>query len=279
VGDLLLVADLGRYGWSALGPDGRARAVVGRFGAGPGRFRVPVGIGGDGEGRVWVADGRNAEVQEFRRANRAGTTYAFVRRFSAWRQHGTRQRLIQPRGLVVDPARNRVFVADTVHGLVAFSGSGRFKATWSPRRGYTPVGLAVGPGGSVFATFGAAGGAQNTWRLDPGLRHPRAIGLANPSGTPYLTVDGRGAFYVLEPPGTPGTVTKFTQESGGFQEDTFILPPPAFHLGLAVDAARRVFLPAFANSPRPRGGVRVYALRDPTSPFSPYRLKSIWRGG
>lgn len=277
-GGRVFTADLLRYGIVALGPDGRSLGVLGGHGAGDGGFQIPTGVAVDGRGRVFATDAINADVQEFVPAHGG---YRFARRFADWKAGNRTRSRVAPPALVVYSATGRVYVGDAHWGIVSFSESGRHLHAWSPGDRYVVHGLSIGPDGDVYATFAArygVPGAQQSYRLSPSLASRRSLGFADPAGAPYLAVDGAGDFYASSQ--APGRDGHEVRAGGRGLSGALVLPHPGrVPVRPRARRAHRVFVPSFANSPKPRGWISVYAPVDPPARASRYRRTAALRGG
>ncbi len=114
-------------------PTGRFRAMWGAFGDKPGYLNAPRGLWISAGGDVFVTDTGNGRVQTF---NAVGN---FKRDLTA---STSRFMDKQPVAVCGDQAGN-IFVADTEHGVLVFTGSGDFLRVLTDPRWRHPSGLTV----------------------------------------------------------------------------------------------------------------------------------------
>jgi DNA-binding beta-propeller fold protein YncE len=107
-GDRFFVSDGARGKLVVFKTDQRQAFIVGEEGAG--YLRKPLGLGGDGRGTIYVADGSGARVVAFDREGRY------------LRAYGGEHQLLNPADVAVDADRDRLYVADSyLHQVVVFS--------------------------------------------------------------------------------------------------------------------------------------------------------------
>lgn len=155
----------------------------------PGLFDGPRGVALDPVGNVYVTDWGNNRVQKF---NPSGDLLDIWGGFDG------------PSGIAVDPAGN-VYVGDT-DGIQKRDSGGGLLLRWST---VEPVGLAVAPGGRLYATASAfvhIYGSDGTpiGRLvprDPRVKYPDGEGLFDPGfgGATSIAVGRRGEIWVADP--------------------------------------------------------------------------------
>ncbi|MFQ5537287.1 MAG: 6-bladed beta-propeller [Gemmatimonadota bacterium] len=107
-GTRFFVADGARGKGVLFNADTRSAKIIGEGGLG--NLRKPMGLGGDRQGRVYVADASGARVVAFDRDG------AYVGAY------GGESMLLNPVDVAVDPDRGRLYVVDSyLHQVVAFS--------------------------------------------------------------------------------------------------------------------------------------------------------------
>lgn len=228
--------------WAAL-------TLVGKWGgpgSGDGQFNAPRGIGVNGAGDVYVADGNNNRVQKFTADGgfllKFGSTGSGPGQFSS------------PDGVAVDPTGN-VFVVDTGnYRIQAFTSDGTFirsfgRLSRTPANpgpgefGSNPEGIAVDGAGNVYVTdrfrvikFASDGTFIRAWggqgSGDGQFGAANAVALDR-SGNVYVTDGGGQRVQVFDPDG--GFRGKLGV--GGTRESNFIFPQ-----GIAVRSDGQVFV-------------------------------------
>lgn len=149
----LYVADTGRHRVVKFAPSGERVRVIGSpkgKGSGEGEFNEPIGLALDAAGNLYVADRLNFRIQVF------DSNGQFLRKFAVdgW---SSDQIDMEPH-LAIDAARDRLYATDgRNHQILRFTLEGkRLPALAKDAQGNplfrTPIGVAVGPDGSLFVT-------------------------------------------------------------------------------------------------------------------------------
>lgn len=188
----VLVAVFMVFGWVGA-PAAHALSPLssfGEFGAGPGQFDHPLGVGVADDGNVWVVDALNDRVQEWTAAG------AFVRVFGSTGTGRGQFRLPED----VEVRGGYVYVSDCygqrVQRFTAGSLAPAGEFTGGATRLKCPEGLAVGPGGEVYVAdtfndrvvvFDPSSGS--VLRTFDGLPRPRDVAVSPVSGDVYVSVD------------------------------------------------------------------------------------------
>jgi tripartite motif-containing protein 71 len=143
------VAESGATKIVVLSPEGRRLREFGRSRSdAPGDFSEPIGIFVSADEKVYVADTWNRRVQVLTTAGR------FLRAYPVpgWQEgESFREPYVEAHGgfiYVTDPPRNRVLRIDEETGEVAASSA----VAGAQGRLNVPIGLAIGPDGTIFVT-------------------------------------------------------------------------------------------------------------------------------
>ncbi|HAA54978.1 MAG TPA: hypothetical protein DCE42_09485, partial [Myxococcales bacterium] len=122
------------------------------------RFRYPRGLTYAQDGTLWIADTENHQLRKIDAKNKAVTTMAGTGKAGFTNGDAKQARFNEPEGLLIDEARQRLFIADTKNHKIrvydlqsqkvsTFAGSteGYKDGTASSAQFRTPTGLAWGP--------------------------------------------------------------------------------------------------------------------------------------
>jgi tripartite motif-containing protein 71 len=157
-GGFVYVADTGRHRVVKFAPTGERVRVIGSpkgKGSEEGEFNEPIGLALDPAGNLFVADRLNFRIQVF------DANGQFVRKFAVngWSPD---QIDMEPH-MAIDAARDRLYVSDGRNRqILRFTLEGKQLTSLSKGENNTdlfraPIGVAVGPDGSIFVTDAGAG--------------------------------------------------------------------------------------------------------------------------
>jgi streptogramin lyase len=199
-----------------ISPGGQTLALWGRRGPESGQFKNPVGLARDGEGFLYVGDRFNHRVQKLSPSGEA---------VAAWGSEGAEPgQFNAPVGVAVDGSGSVYVVDGQNRRIQKLSSSGDVLAVWggpgsapgqfgSETDG--PVGIAVGPDGSVYiadagnhriqklspdgqvlAVWGAKGRDRGEFNFPTGV-------AVDPGGNVYVADAGNQRVQKLSPAGEP----------------------------------------------------------------------------
>jgi uncharacterized protein (TIGR03663 family) len=153
VNDRVYIADTGNKRIVVTDLDGNFVEQWGTWGAGEGQFHEPIGLGVDGQGRIYVGDTWNSRVQIFNRTAEGGidTAAPTVVRVSGWEPntYNDPYMTVAPDGriLVALAGRNAV-------GVYSAAGTLEARLRAEAEQMGVPKGLAVAADGGAYVTDG-----------------------------------------------------------------------------------------------------------------------------